>query len=102
MLPSSHIEAIGPDMSEKDNASLALAVSRVYPAFSEIFDRDGIDENEFLRIVYRMAGEVQPQTDRHPTKVPGSWWESSERDASECLPESTEWSPIPLRGSLPM
>jgi len=54
-------------MTEKDNASLALAVSRIYPAFSEIFDRDGIDENEFLRIVYRMVGEVQPQTARHPT-----------------------------------
>ena len=65
VLPSSQIQAIGPDMTEKDNASLALAVSRVYPAFSEIFDRDGIDENEFLRIVYRMAGEIQPQTARH-------------------------------------
>jgi hypothetical protein len=65
VLPGSHIEAIGPDMTEKDNASLALAVSRVYPAVSEIFDRGGIDENEFLRLVYRMAGEVQPQTARH-------------------------------------
>jgi len=54
-------------MTEKDNASLALAVSRAYPAFSEIFDRGGIDENELLRLVYRMAGEVQPQTARHPT-----------------------------------
>jgi len=67
VLPSSRIEAIGPDMTEKDNASLSLAVSRVYPAFSEIFDRGGIDENELLRLVYRMAGEVQPQTARHPT-----------------------------------
>ena len=69
VLPGSRIEAIGPDMTEKDNASLALAVSRVYPAFSEIFDRDGIDENELLRLVYRMAGEVQPQTARHPTML---------------------------------
>ena len=63
--PGSHIEAIGPDMTEKDNSTLALAVSRVYPAVSEIFDRGGIDENELLRLVYRMAGEVQPQTARH-------------------------------------
>jgi hypothetical protein len=56
-------------MTEKDNAALALAVSRIYPAVSEIFDRGGIDENEFLRLVYRMAGEVQPQTARHPTML---------------------------------
>jgi hypothetical protein len=67
VLPGSRIEAIGPDMTEKDNANLALAVSRIYPAVSEIFDRGGIDENELLRLVYRMAGETQPQTARHPT-----------------------------------
>jgi hypothetical protein len=69
VLPGSHIEAIGPDMTEKDNANLALAVSRVYPAFSEIFDRGGIDENELLRLVYRMAGEVLPQDSRHSTML---------------------------------
>jgi len=69
VLPGSRIEAIGPDVTEKDNAALALAVSRIYPAISEVFDRGGIDENEFLRLVYRMAGEVQPQTARHPTML---------------------------------
>ena len=64
--PTSRIEAIGPDITERDNSSLALAVSRVYPAFSELFDREGIDEKEFLRVVYRMAGEVQP-ADTVPT-----------------------------------
>jgi hypothetical protein len=57
--PAAKIEAIGPDITERDNSSLALAVSRVYPAFSELFDREGIDEKELLRVVYRMAGEVQ-------------------------------------------
>ncbi len=56
--PSARIEAIGPDITERDNSALALAVSRIYPAFSEIFDRGGIDEKEFLRMVYRMAGET--------------------------------------------
>ncbi|MGA2489999.1 MAG: hypothetical protein ABSF99_07395, partial [Anaerolineales bacterium] len=42
--PDSQIEAVGPDITERDNSSLALAVSRVYPAFSELFDREGIDE----------------------------------------------------------
>ncbi len=59
----SHIQAVGPDITERDNATLSLAVARIYPAFSEFFDRDGIDEKELLRIVYRMAGEVQPTAD---------------------------------------
>jgi hypothetical protein len=58
--PLSRIEAVGPDITERDNSSLALAVSRIYPAISEIFDREGIDEKELLRLVYRMAGEVHP------------------------------------------
>jgi len=58
--PSSKIKSVGPDITERDNSSLALAVSRIYPAMSELFDREGIDEHELLRVVYRMAGEVQP------------------------------------------
>lgn len=58
--PTSKIKAVGPDITERDNSSLALAVSRVYPAFADIFDRKGINEQELLRIVYRMAGEVIP------------------------------------------
>jgi hypothetical protein len=61
--PASQIQAIGPDITERDNSSLALAVSRIYPAVSELFDRNGIDETELLRIVYRMAGEVLPTQD---------------------------------------
>jgi len=63
---TSKILAIGPDITERDNSSLALAVSRVYPAFSELFDREGIDEHELLRVVYRMAGEIQPATTTTP------------------------------------
>jgi hypothetical protein len=60
MNPEAKIKAVGPDITERDNSTLALAVSRVYPAMSELFDREGIDETELLRIVYRMAGEAQP------------------------------------------
>ena len=61
--PASNIKAIGPDITERDNSTLSLAVSRIYPAISELFDRDGIDETELLRIVYRMAGETLPTHD---------------------------------------
>lgn len=46
------------DMTERDNANLALAMSRAYPILADLFDRDGIDEDELLRQVYRMGGEV--------------------------------------------
>ena len=58
--PNSLINAIGPDITERDNSSLSLAVSRIYPAMADLFDREGIDEHELLRVVYRMAGEIQP------------------------------------------
>jgi hypothetical protein len=61
-------------------AKLALAISKVYPALSELFDREGIDETELLRIVYRMAGEAQPpklktamQPRNGPEKDPGGY-----------------------------
>jgi hypothetical protein len=60
IVTTSEIKAIGPDITERDNSSLALAVSRIFPAMAELFDREGIDEHELLRIVYRMAGETQP------------------------------------------
>jgi hypothetical protein len=60
LVNTSKIIAIGPDITERDNSSLALAVSRIFPAMSELFDREGIDEHELMRIVYRMAGETQP------------------------------------------
>ncbi len=52
------VEVIGPDITERDNAVLALAVARIYPTLTDLFDRDGIDEAELLRLVYRMAGEA--------------------------------------------
>ena len=71
--PASQIQAIGPDITERDNSSLALAVSRIYPAMADLFDREGIDEHELLRVVYRMAGEVlsaetTPTMKRRPLK----------------------------------
>ena len=39
------------------------------PVVSELFDRGGIDENEFLRLVYRMAGEVYEAEDEVPTML---------------------------------
>jgi len=54
----------GPDITERDNASLALAFARTYPMLSDLYDREGIDSKEFLRLAYKMLAET------HGDKVP--------------------------------
>ena len=48
----------GPDITERDNASLALAFARTYPALSEMYDRGAVDAKEFMRLSYKMLAEV--------------------------------------------
>jgi len=48
----------GPDITERDNATLALALGRAYPHLSDLFDRDGIDAKEFMRLVYKTFAET--------------------------------------------
>jgi hypothetical protein len=48
----------GPDITERDNATLALALGRAYPNLADLFDRDGIDAEEFMRLVYKQFAEV--------------------------------------------
>lgn len=48
----------GPDITERDNATLALALGRAYPNLADMLDRDAIDEKEFYRLVYKMFAEV--------------------------------------------
>jgi len=45
------------DISERDNPALALAASRIYASFADMFDRQLITEADLLNITYRMAGE---------------------------------------------
>lgn len=48
----------GSDITERDNATLALALGRSFPHLAELFDREGIDAKEFMRLVYKMFAEV--------------------------------------------
>ena len=56
--PNAEIWIEGPDITERDNATLALALGRSYPNLADLFDRDGIDSKEFMRLVYRQFAEV--------------------------------------------
>jgi hypothetical protein len=42
----------------------------MFPVLTELFDRNGIDEAELLRLTYRMAGEVwEEEEDKAPTML---------------------------------
>lgn len=67
--PDAKISVTGPDITERDNAILSLAVARIYPQLADLFDRGGINETELLRLTYRMAGELYPESARAPTML---------------------------------
>jgi hypothetical protein len=49
-----------PDVTEKDNANLAIAVQRITAAFAPIYNAKLIKPEEFIRLVYRFIGEDAP------------------------------------------
>jgi hypothetical protein len=52
----------GPDITERDNATLALALGRAYPNLTDMLDREAIDAKEFMRLVYKTFAEVWDDT----------------------------------------
>ena len=56
--PTATIWIEGPDITERDNATLALALGRAYPPLSDMFDRGAIDEKELMRLLYKNIAEV--------------------------------------------
>jgi hypothetical protein len=60
----------GPDITERDNATLALALGRAYPHLADLLDRDGIEDKEFMRLVYKMFAEVWGGKERKINKKP--------------------------------
>ena len=75
--PKAEIKIKGPDITERDNATLALALGRAYPHLSDLLDREGIDDKEFLRLIYKTFAEVWdekkvPKIKRKPLVKPVS------------------------------
>lgn len=52
----------GSDITERDNATLALALGRAYPNIADMFDREAIDAKEFMRLTYKMFAEIWDET----------------------------------------
>lgn len=81
----------GPDITERDNATLALAFARTYPALSEMFDRGAIDAKEFMRLSYKMLAEVwdeskTPTIEKKPLVKPTEQDEVKPPDDSQTDP----------------
>jgi hypothetical protein len=55
---SAKLQVTGADLSARDNAALAVAMSTASNALGALRDRAVIDDAEMLRMVYRFAGEV--------------------------------------------
>ena len=60
--PNAKIEIHGPDITERDNATLALALGRAYPPLADLLDREAIDDQEFMRLVYKTFAEIWDET----------------------------------------
>jgi hypothetical protein len=58
--PSAEIRIIVPDITERDNSILALALQRFVTGFAPIYNAKLVDENEFIRLVYRFIAELPP------------------------------------------
>jgi hypothetical protein len=55
-----HVSVDAADISERDNAALALASTQVVASFGQLWAGGLIETDEYLRVVYRFAGEVLP------------------------------------------
>ena len=58
--PTAAISVTAADISERDNAALALASTQVVMSFAQLWASNLITADEYLRLVYRFAGEQLP------------------------------------------
>jgi hypothetical protein len=59
-MQEAEINITAGDISERDNAALALASSQTVTAFGQLWANGFISADEYLRLVYRFAGETLP------------------------------------------
>lgn len=88
------IKVEGPDITERDNASLALAMGRAYMPLSDMFDRGLIDENELKGIAFRMMAEPfegnAPKAQKKPLTAPGAQPAGTESETDPTDPKEEE------------
>lgn len=55
--PKAEIKVSKPDITERDNSSLALAANRVWPVVMDLFDRQIVNAEQAVKLIYRMIAE---------------------------------------------
>ena len=66
---ATEIRVEAPDISERDNASLAISAQRLVNALAPLYNARLVDSRELLRLVYRFLGETAPE-DAPKTDLP--------------------------------
>lgn len=61
-LPGSPITISAPDVTERDNANLAMGVQRITAAFIPLYNAGKITAQELIRLVYRFLAETPPES----------------------------------------
>jgi hypothetical protein len=74
-----------PDITERDNSILALALQRFVTGFAPIYNAKLVDENEFIRLVYRFIAEMPPEKigEFAPVNIRGGGYKSPNTDPSD-------------------
>jgi len=74
-----------PDITERDNSILALALQRFVTGFAPIYNAKLVDENEFIRLVYRFLAETPPEKigEFAPVNIRGSGYKSPNTDPND-------------------
>jgi hypothetical protein len=55
------VKVLSPDISERDNAGLAVAASTIGATWKNLYEQGLIDEQEYMRVVYQFAGQTAPE-----------------------------------------
>jgi hypothetical protein len=58
-----------PDITERDNAQLALGVQRIVTAFMPLYNARIVSYDEFIRLVYRFLAETPPTASLDPDEI---------------------------------
>lgn len=86
-IPEKPIFALNtPDITERDNAQLSLAVLRITQAFAPLYNAKKINAKEFIRLVYRFLAETPPDDapdDKLPIFTSGSTGDIADGSASK-------------------
>lgn len=78
------VKITAPDITERDNANLALSVLRITQAFAPLYNAKKISAKELIRLVYRFLSEVPPTEEpdkSEPIQLSGSGGSKNDPEA---------------------